>query len=111
MSDASSPWSSQTPSAAQTSTTTPELSRKFRLSIGMAAQKAGVALERVTSSVRLERQGDGPVTFKCSLSILGELSEEERAAVASAAAHCPVRRTLSRGIQFAFEAAPDSLLG
>ena len=69
------------------------------------------ALERVTSSVRLERQGDGPVTFKCSLSILGELSEEERAAVASAAAHCPVRRTLSRGIQFAFEAAPDILLG
>ena len=55
----------------------------------MAAQKAGVALERVTTSVRLEREGEGPVTFKCSLSIVGKPSEEKRAAVASAVARCP----------------------
>ena len=77
----------------------------------MAAQKAGVELERVTTNVQLDREGEGPVTFKCSLSILGELSEEKRAAVANSVANCPVRRTLSRGIQFAFEAAPESLLG
>jgi uncharacterized OsmC-like protein len=65
----------------------------------------------VTTSVRLEREGEGAVTFKCPLSILGELSEEKRATVANAVAHCPVRRTLSRGIQFAFEAALENLLG
>jgi putative redox protein len=75
----------------------------MNISARMAAEKAGVALERVTTSVRLEREGDGPVTFRCSLSILGELSEEKRTAIANAVANCPVRRTLSRGIQFAFE--------
>jgi putative redox protein len=77
----------------------------------MAAEKAGVAVERVTTSARLDREGDGPVTFRCSLSISGELSEEERAAVANAVARCPVRRTLSRGIQFAFEATQHGLPG
>jgi putative redox protein len=69
----------------------------------MAAAKAGVALEGVTTSVVLSREGHGPVTFQCSLSISGELSEEARAAVVRAVADCPVRRTLSRGIQFTFD--------
>jgi putative redox protein len=69
----------------------------------MAAEKAGVVLDGVTTHVRLERQGDGPVTFRCSMSIEGDLPEDKRAALAYAVAHCPVRRTLARGIQFAFD--------
>jgi putative redox protein len=71
----------------------------------MAAEKAGIAVERVTTHARLKRDGDGPVTFECALSISGNLSEEERAALANAVAHCPVQRTLSRGIQFLLEDA------
>ncbi len=72
----------------------------------MAAEKAGIPLEQVTTQVRLERTGDGPVTFHCSFSTSGDLSEGKRAALARAVAQCPVRRTLSRGFEFAFEGAP-----
>lgn len=74
----------------------------------MAAEKAGVALEQVTTEVRLERTGEGPVTFKCSLSVSGDVPDEKRAAIAVAVAQCPVRRTLSRGIQFESEGASEA---
>jgi putative redox protein len=69
----------------------------------MAAEKAGVVLDGVTTRVRLNREGDGPVTFQCSLSMPEELSEDARIAIAQAVANCPVRRTLARGTQFAFD--------
>jgi uncharacterized OsmC-like protein len=69
----------------------------------MAAAKASIDLGEVTTTVRLKREGEGPLTFECSLSFAGEASAEQRRTIADAVANCPVRRSLSRGIEFRFD--------
>ncbi len=68
----------------------------------IAAEKIGVALEDVSTSVHLKRDGEGPITFECGLSFSGQVTPEQRMKIAVAVAGSPVRRTLSRGVQFAF---------
>jgi putative redox protein len=75
----------------------------MNISARMAAAKAGIDLSETTTTVRLKREGEGAVTFECSFSFAGEVSAEQRRMVADAVANCPVRRTLSRGIEFSFD--------
>ncbi len=70
----------------------------------MAADAAGVHPQDVTTTVRLKRDGEGPVTFDCELTFSGDASPEQRRRIVDAVAACPVRRTLSRPIRFAFHA-------
>ncbi len=69
----------------------------------MAAEKAGFPLDAVTTTVRLNRDGDGAVTFECAVSFGADVALRHREAVLRAVEHCPVRRTLSRPIQFMFD--------
>ncbi len=80
----------------------------MNISARMAAEKAGCRIDAVTTRVRLNRHGAGAVTFECVVSFGEEVTGEHREAVLRTVEECPVRRTLSRPIEFRFNDTPAS---
>jgi len=73
------------------------------MTVRMYAESKGIGLKGVRVEVELDRSGTGAAVLRYRVELEGALSEEERARLRRAAAACPVRRTLERGLTFALE--------
>lgn len=72
----------------------------INMAVRMSATKHGMALEGVTTSVRLDRSRPDVVKFEYSLESMGSLTTGERQLLEQAADECPVRQTLSKRAEF-----------
>jgi putative redox protein len=72
----------------------------INMAVRMRASQIGVAVDEVTSSVRLDRSAKDRVVFGYSVEIHGDLTTNARAQLQQAADSCPVRQTLSKLIVF-----------
>jgi putative redox protein len=72
----------------------------INMAVRMRADKLGIALDGVSTIVRLNRSVAGSVAFECATVYGGSLSAEDRAQLDEAANTCPVRQTLSKKIEF-----------
>ena len=72
----------------------------INIAVRMEAVARGIALEGVTSKVRLERSEVSVARFEYVLTLAGDLTAVDRKALQDAADSCPVRKTLSKTIQF-----------
>ena len=76
----------------------------INMAVRMYAVGHAIPLERVATSVQLERPDPEHVVFTDALELGGELSSEQRQQLANVADACPVRQTLSKRLEF--HAAP-----
>jgi putative redox protein len=73
----------------------------INMTIRMHADQHGIPLERVVTTVTLDRGSADKALFKLAVELEGNLTSGQRAALLEAARHSSVAKTLSRG--FAFE--------
>jgi putative redox protein len=76
------------------------------MAVRMRADKRGIALDGVSTTVRLDRSLADRVAFEFATVYTGSLSAEDRKQLDEAANTCPVLQTLSKKITFT---ALDSL--
>ena len=75
------------------------------MTIRMYAGHHAIALQGVHTKVSLDRSQPGQALFRYWVELEGELTAQDRERLLRAAQACPVRRTLSGGIDFACETA------
>jgi putative redox protein len=68
------------------------------ITVRLAAEKRAIAIGDVSCRVRLDRSVPGPVHFRYSLWIEGDLTDDQSRVLHEAASRCPVSRTLTGGI-------------
>lgn len=68
------------------------------MTVRIAADVRQTKLERVSVDVRHEIV-DGVTEFTCSMDLIGDLSDKERAGLARVAHHCPVSKMLEGEIR------------
>lgn len=73
----------------------------INISMRMHADRHGIPLERVVTTVTLDRGSADKAVFPFAVELEGNLTSDQRATLLEAASHSSVRKTLSRG--FAFE--------
>ena len=73
----------------------------INMTVRMHADKAGITLHAVTTSVQLTRPDAETSQFEYELELSGDLSPTDREALEAAAENCPVRQTLSKCLVFA----------
>lgn len=78
------------------------------MAVRMHASAHGIPLQAVEASVRMLRPDDETIVFEQVLEIEGSLSDEDRAALRAAADASPVRRTLSKRLQFVWSDQPPA---
>jgi putative redox protein len=78
----------------------------INIAVRMRADTRGIALDGVSTAVRLDRSLADRVEFECATVYTGSLSAEDRKQLDEADNICPVRQTLSKKITFT---AVDSL--
>jgi putative redox protein len=79
----------------------------INIAVRMRAEKLGIALDGVSTTVQLNRSPVDKVAFECTTVYGGSLSAEDREQLNEAANTCPVRQTLSKKIEFT--AHPDRM--
>ena len=72
----------------------------INMAVRMKADTLGIALDGVSTTVRLNRSIADRVAFECATVFAGSLSAEDREQLNEAANTCPVRQTLSKKIEF-----------
>ena len=72
----------------------------INMAVRMRADRLGIALDGVSTSVRLNRSVADRVAFECATVYGGSLSAEDREQLDEAANTCPIRQTLSKKIEF-----------
>ncbi len=70
------------------------------MTVRMYADHHNIPLQDVTTKVTLDRTHPEKVTFRYEVELDGDLSPEQREKLAQAARACPVRKTLSKQIEF-----------
>jgi putative redox protein len=70
------------------------------MTIRMHADKRGIPVTRVSTTVLADRTQPGKTTFKYSFVIAGALTNEQGEELKRVAESCPVRKTLSNQIEF-----------
>lgn len=70
------------------------------MTVRMYADNHGIPLTSVTARVSLDRSAPDQSTFRYDVEFAGDLMPEQIEKLHQAANACPVRRTLSRTIQF-----------
>jgi putative redox protein len=73
----------------------------LNMSIRMRADKQGIPLTKVTTKVSADRSDPGSTTFKYTITLDGDLTNDQREELRKAASECPVHKTLSNTITFA----------
>ncbi len=66
----------------------------------MALDALHILYEAVTVKVELDRSDEAKTIFICQVDITGVLDEETKRRVVNLALNCPVKRTLSKHIEF-----------
>jgi putative redox protein len=70
------------------------------MTVRMYADRHGIPLAGVTTTVSLDRAVPEEAVFRYEVALEGELTAGQRDRLMRAASACPVRRTLSRKIRF-----------
>ena len=70
------------------------------MTVRMYADHHGILLRGVTTNVSLDRTDPDEVVFRYEIELDGELTAEQQNRLSQAASACPVRKTLSRRIEF-----------
>jgi putative redox protein len=68
--------------------------------IGMSAAAHNIPLAGVAVTVSLDRDDPAVAAFVCEIELSGDLDADQRTRLMRAARACPVRKTLSRRIEF-----------
>lgn len=74
----------------------------LNMSVRMKAESADIPLDDVSTRVALDRT-DEETVFRYELDMTGDLTDDQRDVLETAAATCPVRQTLSKEIGFSYE--------
>ena len=72
----------------------------MNMTVRMYADEHGIALDFVTTKVKLNRETEGVARFEYQIELTGEMGAVERKRLLDVAARCPVRKTLSRLVEF-----------
>jgi len=73
----------------------------MNISLRMQAEKEGIELEKVETTVSVNRNIAGKTIFEYECTILDELDKQTLERIKSILQNCPVRKTLSKQIEFA----------
>ncbi len=68
------------------------------MTVRIAAEKHGIPLQEVQVTVTLDRSEPGQTIFKDKVTLIGDLTDEQKQRLLGAAKACPVRKTLMRQI-------------
>lgn len=74
----------------------------INMTVRMYADEHRLPLEQVTTKVSLNRRTEGVAHFSYQVEIAGDLDAQQKARLLEVAAKCPVRKTLSRKIDFEY---------
>lgn len=66
----------------------------------MILDNEGCSYSNVTVNVDLDRSSENKSVFKYEIDITGDINESQRTRIISKARNCPVRKTLSKSIEF-----------
>ncbi|HAM21175.1 MAG TPA: disulfide bond formation regulator [Actinobacteria bacterium] len=69
------------------------------MTVRMAADGRGTKLERVIVEVTHEDADPAAAKFHCSVELIGDLSDKERAGLLRVAHHCPISKLLNKSIE------------
>jgi putative redox protein len=72
----------------------------INMAVRMYAAEHAIPLEHVATRVKLERPDSERVVFTYALELSGPLSSQQRHQLEHVADTCPVRRTLSKRLEF-----------
>lgn len=72
----------------------------MNMSVRMYADKHGLSLDSVATTVTLNRSHDNRVCFEYGVTLEGALTQSEHDAIMNIVQTCPVRQTLSSAITF-----------
>ncbi len=76
------------------------------ITVRMAADVRGTRLDHVVAEVTHDDDDPMAARFECELTLVGELSEKERAGLARVAHHCPIGKLLGKTIEIGITEAP-----
>jgi len=79
------------------------------MTVRMYADHHEIPLQAVTTRVSIDRADPARVVFRYEIDLAGDLTEQKKERLLGAASACPVRKTLSRKIEFTLcNSVPDS---
>lgn len=78
------------------------------MTVRMAADGRGTKLEKVVVEVTHEDTDPAAALFHCSVELIGDLSDKERAGLLRVAHHCPISKLLNKSVEIGItEKAPS----
>ena len=72
----------------------------MNLTLRMYTDKHHLPLERVATTVSVNRATEGVARFEYQVDLIGNLDAAQKARLLEVASKCPVRKTISRTIEF-----------
>lgn len=72
----------------------------LNITVRMVLDSRNIKYEKVVVQIDLDRSCEGKTKFLYDVNILGDISDDIKQQVIDTACNCPVRRTLSKEIEF-----------